>query len=245
MSRLSLFDLWPSFRHTPIAECRCCWLPNKTSKWLWCFSCWFGAPLANSLAVLIGNPKALRSAVGLIAPTPVASVSFWRHSLCALHLSWWFRISRRKFELPSTKDVRISGISLHHFRQNVQNMTPVTASYFNQSNSSSQFGRNRPPLRWVEDELGGGVIINMFIGDDVPGACGSWSTCIASALVSKLDCRPGEGALFLPPVPSSERRFLCNISCCCCWLWNSSWLWFPCWLLLIFCCKCFRWWADM
>lgn len=71
------------------------------------------------------------------------------HILCALHLSWWLTISRRKFELPSTKDVRISGISLHHFRQYVQNIMLFCSSNCSQLNWSSQLGLNLPPLRLV------------------------------------------------------------------------------------------------
>lgn len=69
------------------------------------------------------------------------------HNLCALHLSWWFTISNRKLLLPSANDVLISGISLLHFRQNLQYIMFRRSSYCNHTYESSQFGLKREPLR--------------------------------------------------------------------------------------------------
>uniref|UniRef100_A0A182UNJ3 Uncharacterized protein n=1 Tax=Anopheles merus TaxID=30066 RepID=A0A182UNJ3_ANOME len=98
-------------------------------------------PFAAALAAAAAAAAAATAAAFALARrTSDASRSV--QSRCALHLSWWFTISSRKFELPSTNDVRMSGMSPHQRRQYMQ---------YIQSNWSSQFSRKRPPLR----ELGG------------------------------------------------------------------------------------------
>lgn len=129
---------------------------------------------------------------------------FSRHIRCALHRSWWLRISRRKFELPSTKDVRMSGISLHHFRQYVQYMTPDSASNCSQSNISNQFGRKRPPLRGVVVAWANVVVVVVAIigggGAMIPPlfafpwvvaywCCWCWWLCIITGGASDLPCK--------------------------------------------------------
>lgn len=71
------------------------------------------------------------------------------HILCALHLSWWFTISKRKLEFPSTKEVRMSGISFDQRLQYVQYMKLLSSSCLSHANWSNQFGRKRPPFRVV------------------------------------------------------------------------------------------------
>uniref|UniRef100_A0A8W7NYW9 Uncharacterized protein n=1 Tax=Anopheles coluzzii TaxID=1518534 RepID=A0A8W7NYW9_ANOCL len=98
------------------------------------------------VAAAAAAAAATAAALALARRTSDASRSV--QSRCALHLSWWFTISSRKFELPSTNDVRMSGMSPHQRRQYMQ---------YIQSNWSSQFSRKRPPLRELVPGGGGAL----------------------------------------------------------------------------------------
>lgn len=152
-----------------------------------------------------------------------------RHILCALHLSWWFTISNRKLEFPSTKDVLISGISPLHFRQWVQNMMLLISSYWSQLNCSSQFGRNLPVFL---EEVVGGVglfdLCEMLIWKEVDGRESLWlillySNCVwRNKSLSSFSCAPVLVMLKLVLVKG-------------CWLWEYL---KACWCCKVVSCDC-------
>lgn len=87
------------------------------------------------------------SFVSGVAAGVVTFTSLAIHNRCALHLSWWLTISRRKLQLPSANDVRMSGMLPLHLRQYLQNIMLCCSSYCSHMYASNQPGRKRPPLR--------------------------------------------------------------------------------------------------
>lgn len=143
---------------------------------------WLSPPVVPSISVVWSTSSAIISLADfLICPCSsccrrICRISRSRHILCALHLSWWLTISRRKLELPSANDVRMSGISLAHRRQYKQNIMFFSPSNCNHLNCVNQLGRKRPPLRDIFAALDKVAVTGLGLGDRMTHR---WRFCVS------------------------------------------------------------------